>query len=95
VTELTTTERTIRDFLLKELLYDKQLSDLGPEDMLLNDGLLDSIGILQTVTFCEQTFEIAIPDDELLPEHFESLRAIGQLVDRRLADAHVLGRQAQ
>jgi acyl carrier protein len=85
-TELTPTEKTIRDFILKELLYDRQLDDLGPDDMLLDAELLDSMAILQTVTFCEQIFEISIPDEELFPNHFESLRAIGQLVERRIAE---------
>ena len=86
-TELTATETTIRDFLLEEILYDTQPADLGPQDLLLKNSLLDSIGILQTVTFCEQTFDISIPEEELLPDHFENLRAIAQLVERRIADS--------
>ncbi len=85
-TKLTPTEKTIRDFLLEEILYDKQLADLGPQDMLLKDSLLDSVGILQTVTFCEETFDIRIPEEELMPDHFQNIRAIAQLVERQLAD---------
>jgi acyl carrier protein len=85
-TELTPTEKIIRDFLLEEILYDKQLADLGPQDLLLENELMDSISIMQTVAFCEQIFEITIPEEELLPDHFENLRAISQLVERRLAD---------
>jgi acyl carrier protein len=84
--KLTPTESAIRDFLLEEIFYDKSLANLGPQEMLL-DGLLDSIGILQTVTFCEQTFNINIPQEELIPEHFENIRAIARLVERRLADS--------
>ena len=85
-TELTPTEKTLRDFLLDEILYDKQLADLSPQELLLENELMDSISILQTVAFCEQIFEISIPEEELLPDHFESVRAIAQLVERRLAD---------
>jgi acyl carrier protein len=86
-TPLTSTEKIIRDFLLEEIFYDKQLADLGPLDILLTDTpLLDSIGILQTVSFCEQTFDITIPEKELVPDHFETVRAIARLVERRLAD---------
>jgi acyl carrier protein len=85
-TQLTPTEKAIRDFLLEEILYDKQLADLGPQDPLLKHSLLDSIGILQTVTFCEQTFDISIPEEELLPDRFENVRAIGRLVDRQIAE---------
>jgi acyl carrier protein len=84
--ELTPTEKIIRDFLLEEILYDKQLADLGPQDLLLENDLMDSISIMQTVAFCEQIFEITIPEEELLPDHFENLRAISQLVERQLAD---------
>ena len=42
--KLTPTEKVIRDFLLSEILYSRQVRDLGVEDPLL-DGLLDSIAI--------------------------------------------------
>jgi acyl carrier protein len=88
-TELTPTEKIIRDFLVEEALYDKQLADLGPQDMLLEAELLDSIAILQTVAFCEQTFDISIPEEELLPDHFENVREIAKLVERRMANKGV------
>jgi acyl carrier protein len=67
-------------------LYDKQLADLDPQEPLLENELMDSISILQTVAFCEQIFEISIPEEELLPDHFENIREIALLVERRLAD---------
>jgi acyl carrier protein len=84
--ELTPTEKIIRDFLVEDAIYDKQLTDLGPEDMLLEAELLDSIAILQTVAFCERIFDISIPEEELLPDRFENVRAIGQLVEKLLAE---------
>src|SRR5437879_4071311 len=84
-TKSRTIETVIRDFLLEEVLYDKQLAALSPEDSLLETELLDSIAIMQIVAFCEQVFEITIPEEELLPDHFENIRLIGQLVERRIA----------
>jgi acyl carrier protein len=78
-------ENTIRDFLLQDVLYDKTLPELRPEDSLLQSELLDSIAILQIVAFCEQVFDISIPEEELMPDHFENVRAIGQVVERGLA----------
>src|SRR5262249_13691226 len=94
-TSLTRSERTptlpasepaIRDFILEEVLYDRNLEDLGPDESLLEAQLLDSIAIMQVVAFCEQVFDITVPEEELLPDHFENVRAIGQLVERRLAE---------
>jgi acyl carrier protein len=83
---VTPTETIIRDFVTQEVLYDKEVGYLGPEDSLLESELLDSIAIMQIVAFCEQVFEISIPEEELLSDHFETVRAIGQLVERRLAE---------
>ena len=79
---LTPTESAVRQFLIEDVFYDKDLKDLGPDDSLLARGLLDSMSILKTVTFCEEQFGIAIPDEDVLPDHFESVRSIAKLVER-------------
>jgi acyl carrier protein len=79
---LTATETAVRQFLIEDVFYDKDLKDLGPDDSLLAKGLLDSMSILKTVTFCEEQFGITIPDEDVLPDHFESVRAIAKLVER-------------
>ena len=79
---LSPTETAIRQFLVEDVFYDRDLSTLGPEDSLVAKGLLDSMSILKTVTFCEEQFGITIPDQEVLPDHFESVRAIAKLVER-------------
>jgi acyl carrier protein len=78
----TATEAAIRDFLLQEVLYDRQLKELGPDENLIEKGLLDSLAILKVVGFCEEEFGIAIPDAEVLPDNMESVRAIAGLVER-------------
>ena len=80
---MTATETAIREFLTTEVFYDKDLADLKADDSLLERGLLDSLAILKTVTFCEEQFGITIPDTEVLPDHFESVRAIAKLVEKQ------------
>ena len=79
---LTATEAAVRQFLIEDVFYDKDLKDLAPDDSLLAKGLLDSLSILKTVTFCEEQFGVTIPDEDVLPDHFESVRAIASLVER-------------
>lgn len=79
---LTATESAIRQFLVEDVFYDKDLKDLGAEDSLLAKGLLDSLSILKTVTFVEESFGVTIPDEDVLPDHFESVRAIAALVEK-------------
>ena len=79
---MTATESAIREFLVNEVLYDREVKDLKPEDPLITRGLLDSLSILKTVTFCEEEFGVTIPDEDVLPDHFDSVRSIAKLVEK-------------
>ncbi len=78
----TPTETVIRDYLLTEVLYDKNLQTLAVDDNLIEKGLLDSLAILRVVSFCEEQFGVTIPDTEVLPDNMESVQAIAGLVER-------------
>lgn len=53
---------------------------LQPDTSLLGSRVLDSMAILELVAYLEQTFAIQVADDELVPEHFDSLEAIARYV---------------
>ena len=76
-------QRRIRDYVTTELLYDRDASTLGDEDSLLGPGLLDSVGILRLVAWLEEEFGIRIPDEDVVPDHVESVRRLADLVRRR------------
>jgi acyl carrier protein len=82
VTQSSATEARIRDFLIEEVLYDRELRELAVDENLLEKGLLDSLAIFKVVTFCEEQFGVTIPDQDVLPDNMESVRAIAALVDR-------------
>lgn len=82
MTQPTATEARIRDFLTQDVLYDRDLRDLPLDENLIEKGLLDSLAILKVVTFCEEEFGVTIPDQDVLPDHMESVRAIAALVER-------------
>jgi acyl carrier protein len=58
---------------------------LGEDDHLLANGILDSLGVLDLVGYLEQEFGIAVSDDDLLPEHFETLRRLTAFVEDKQA----------
>lgn len=49
----------------------------------LDQGILDSTGVLELVTFIEGRFGISVPDDELVPANFDSLAALSAYVQRK------------
>ena len=58
---------------------------LGEGDSLLERGLLDSMALVKLVTFLEKRFGVALSDEEFDPDHFETIAAIADLVERKSA----------
>ena len=56
---------------------------------LLESGIVDSIGVLEIVTFIEQEFPVQVSDEDLVPENFGSIAAIVSFVQRRLEEATI------
>ncbi len=72
----------IRKFVVEHIPRVSQLE--GQDDVqLLEDGLLDSLGILDVVTYLEEEFGITISDEELTPDNFQSIRTIFLFVQKK------------
>ncbi len=50
----------------------------------LESGVIDSTGILELITFLEETYRIRVEDEELIPENLGSLDAVTQYLKRKL-----------
>jgi acyl carrier protein len=49
----------------------------------LDSGIIDSTSVLELTAFLEETFQIRIQDDELLPTNLDSLAAVEAFVKRK------------
>ena len=70
----------VNGFITQEILHRGSTKALDPELNLLAEGILDSLGLQMLVGFLEQEFSITIGDDDLLPENFQTIESISQLV---------------
>jgi acyl carrier protein len=73
-------EDRIRSFILEGLHWRGEPSQLTEDYRLIEGGVMDSLGIFQTITHLEQTEGIEVADEDLIPENFASIRAIAALV---------------
>ena len=53
------------------------------DDPLLDQGLVDSVGIFELVAFIERDFGVHVQDEEIVPENFETARHIARFVERK------------
>jgi acyl carrier protein len=73
--------QTIHDFVVSTFLFDS--GDVAEDASLMDEGLMDSTGVLELILFVEETFAISVADDEILPENFDSIARIAAYVDRK------------
>ena len=78
-------EDRIRDFIVTRLNWRGNPADLTSDYPLIERGVLDSLGIFETISFLEESFAIQIDDDALIPDNFASIGSIAQLVERNSA----------
>jgi acyl carrier protein len=75
-------ERTVREFVIKNFIFEDDGS-LTPETSFLDNGIIDSTGVLELITFVEETYGIKVEDNEIVPENLDSIRSVASFVERR------------
>jgi acyl carrier protein len=74
----------VEKFLLTEIAADLGKKSLGPDEDLLEQRVIDSMGILKLVVFLEKTHNIKILDEDIIPENFQSLNSIVTFVEEKM-----------
>ena len=76
-------KQKIRDFVVENFLFgdDGQLED---QTSFLEEGIIDSMGILELVDYIDKEFNITIADEELLPENLDSINNIAGYLGGKL-----------
>ncbi len=49
-------------------------SDFPEDESFLENGIIDSTGVLELVMFLEESFDIKVEDDEIVPENLDSMK---------------------
>lgn len=75
-------ENRVRGYILENLLFTSDGSGLPNDASLLEMGIIDSTGVLELVTFLEESFGVKIQDSEMLPENFDTVNNIVRFVER-------------
>jgi acyl carrier protein len=73
----------IEQFILDELTQGRGITEIDQDENLLSKGIVDSHGVMELVGFLEQRYGIAVGDEDLTPENFESVGRIEAFVERK------------
>ncbi len=73
----------VREFVVENFLFGDGES-LEDDTSFMEEGIIDSTGILELVFFLEETFSLSVEDDELVPDNMDSLQNIARYIGRKL-----------
>jgi acyl carrier protein len=73
----------IRNFIVENFLFGaaEQIRD---DESFLDSGIVDSTGVLQLIDFLEETYGIAVKDEDATPDNLDSINKISAFLARRL-----------
>jgi len=75
----------IREFITDNFMMGQETDLLPDSGSLLEMGVLDSIGVLELVAYIEETYGVAIADNELVPDNLASVDRLVACIERKVA----------
>ena len=75
-------KQDIRTFIVETFLFGQD-SNLTNETSFLEQGIVDSTGVLELVAHLEKTYDLKVKDEELIPDNLDSINAISDFLAKK------------
>lgn len=76
---------SVRSFIIQNFLFGNA-DGFSDEMSFIDEGIIDSTGVLELVSFLEQAYSITIDDQELIPENLDSVMKINQFLQAKIGN---------
>jgi acyl carrier protein len=76
------TRAQLRQYIAENLLFSETGYGYDDQASFLEQGILDSMGVMELVHFVEEAFGVKVADDDLTPDNFDSVERLAQYVER-------------
>jgi len=77
------TRNKVKNFIVENFLFGND-DGLKDDTSFLDEGIIDSTGILELVSFLEEEFGIAVEDEELIPENLDSIKNVVGYLEKKI-----------
>ena len=74
----------VRGFIVENFLFGDE-DGVKDDTSFLDEGVIDSTGILELVSFLEEEFSIRVEDEELVPENLGSINSVVAYLTKKIA----------
>ncbi len=78
--------KQLEKFMVDQIAGEMGIKSLGPDDDLLAQGIIDSMGVMKLIVFMEDNFKLKIDDSEIIPENFQSLNSMANFIELKVGN---------
>ena len=78
-------KNTLKNYIVIEIMHEQNLSVLDDEAALIENGIIDSMALIELVKFIEKNFNVEISEEELDIDNFRTLNCIIAFVRSKIA----------
>ena len=75
----------IRAYILDNFLFTNDETRLDDSASFLEEGIVDSTGVLELVMFVEEGFGVTVEDEDIVPGNFDSVTQLARYVRYKTA----------
>jgi acyl carrier protein len=80
-----TIEEQIKQYVAENFLFSDDGYILPDEASFLEEGIVDSTGVLELILFVEETYSVTVDNEDVLPENFDSVTQLAAFIRSKLA----------
>jgi acyl carrier protein len=73
-------QQDLRQFVIETFLFGTDDGQLSNDDSFIENGLIDSMGILNLISYVEKQYGIHVADSDLVPEKWDSVNRVANYV---------------
>jgi acyl carrier protein len=77
-------EEKIRTYIAKNLLFSDKGYQYPDHTSFLEEGIVDSQGVMELVMFVEEEFNVKVDDQDIVPDNFDSVTNLSNYIRRKL-----------
>ncbi len=81
-----TIETQIQDYIARNLLFSDNGFPYADDVSFLEEGVVDSVGVMELVAFVEEEFGLTIDDMDVTPDNFDSVNKLAAFIRRKAAN---------
>jgi acyl carrier protein len=79
----------IKQFIAENFLFTGDINKINDDASFMDEGIIDSMGIMELIVFIEETYKINVKDDEIEPDNLDSVNNLYNFIMRKTESTQV------